>query len=211
MNHAPRKLLAGLYAITDDSITDPERMIQCVEQALSGGARIIQFRDKSTLPDPRLYLCTAIRKLTRQANAIFIVNDDVELAKQVNADGVHLGKEDINLPDARKQLGQGRLIGISCYNQFERAEDAANQGADYVAFGSFFSSTTKPGAVKADIHLLQKARQELDIPVVAIGGITIENGRSLIKAGADMLAVIDGLFGQADIEATARRFTSLFE
>lgn len=203
--------LSGLYAITDASITDPEKTIKTVEQALRGGAQIIQFRDKSSDHGQRLQICTSIRKLTKQANALFIVNDDVALAKKVQADGVHLGQNDTELTDARKQLGPNSLIGVSCYNRFDLAEQAVNQGADYIAFGSFFPSSTKPDAVKADIELLIRAKQELDIPIVAIGGITIENGGSLIEAGADMLAVVEGLFGQADIETTAKQFSSLFK
>lgn len=211
MNHAPRNLLTGLYAITDASINDPEITIQCVKQALAGGARCIQFRDKSDNHEQRLQTSIALRELTKQANALFIINDNVELAKSVKADGVHLGQDDTELGKAREQLGQDSLIGISCYNQFELAKKAADQGADYVAFGSFFSSPTKPNAVKADIQLLQRAKRELVIPIVAIGGITIENAGSLVEAGADMVAVIDGLFGQTDIEATARHFCSLFK
>lgn len=211
MNQAPRNLLTGLYAITDASINDPEITIQCVKQALAGGARCIQFRDKSDNHEQRLQTSIALRELTKQANALFIINDNVELAKAVKADGVHLGQDDTELGKAREQLGQDSLIGISCYNQFELAKKAADQGADYVAFGSFFSSPTKPNAVKADIQLLQRAKRELVIPIVAIGGITIENAGSLVEAGADMLAVIDGLFGQTDIEATARQFCLMFK
>lgn len=210
MNTEQRNQLSGLYAITDASITNPVKTIQCVEQALKGGAHLIQYRDKSGDHEQRFQTCSAIRKLTTQANALFIVNDDVELTKQVKADGVHLGQHDNELADARQQLGPDSLIGISCYNRFELATQAANQGADYIAFGSFFPSSTKPDAVIADIQLLIRARQELDIPVAAIGGITVRNGQSLVGAGADMLAVVEGIFGQADIEATARKFCSFF-
>ena len=211
VNQINRKLLSGLYAITDASLTDPEKTIQRVEQALKGGAQIIQYRDKSSNPEQRFQTCVAIRKLTKQANALFIVNDDVTLAKRVKADGVHLGKNDIDLSEARNQLGPDVLIGISCYNHFELAKQAAGQGADYVAFGSFYPSITKPEAVKANLELLHRAKQDLDIPIVAIGGITIENGRSLVEAGADMLAVVKGIFGQKDIEAAAREFCSFFK
>ena len=115
------------------------------------------------------------------------------------------------MSEARNQLGPNVLIGISCYNRFEIAKQAASQGADYVAFGSFFPSTTKPDAVKASIELLHRAKQDLDIPIVAIGGITTENGRSLVEAGADMLAVVEGIFGQEDIEAAARELCSFFK
>lgn len=211
MNYSPRNLLSGLYAVTDASVTDPEKMFQNVEQALLGGARCIQFRDKSDNHEQRLQTSIALRELTRRLNALFFVNDDIDLAKEVSADGVHLGQDDTDLGKAREQLGQHSLIGISCYNRYELAEEAAKQGADYVAFGSFFSSSTKPNAVKADIQLLHRAKQQLGIPVVAIGGITVDNGLSLIEAGADMLAVVDGIFGQTDITAATRQFCSLFQ
>lgn len=211
MNYSPRNLLSGLYAVTDASVTDPEKMFQNVEQALLGGARCIQFRDKSDNHEQRLQTSIVLRELTRRLNALFFINDDVDLAKEVSADGVHLGQDDTDLGKAREQLGQHSLIGISCYNRYELAEEAAKQGADYVAFGSFFSSSTKPDAVKADIQLLHRAKQQLGIPVVAIGGITVDNGLSLIEAGADMLAVVDGIFGQTDITAATRQFCSLFQ
>lgn len=211
MNYSPRNLLSGLYAVTDASVTDPDKMFQNVEQALLGGARCIQFRDKSDNHEQRLQTSIDLRELTRRLNALFFINDDVDLAKEVSADGVHLGQDDTDLGKAREQLGQHSLIGISCYNRYELAEEAAKQGADYVAFGSFFSSSTKPNAVKADIQLLHRAKQQLGIPVVAIGGITVDNGLSLIEAGADMLAVVDGIFGQTDITAATRQFCSLFQ
>lgn len=210
MNRSLRKQLSGLYVITDALITDPEKTIQSVEQALAGGARVIQYRDKTSHHEQRVHVSYAIRKLTQQVNALFIVNDDVDLAKKVTADGVHLGKEDTKLNDARKQLGPNSLIGVSCYNRFDLAQEAAHKGADYIAFGSFFPSRTKPNAVKADIELLKRAHQELDIPVAAIGGISIENGLSLIEAGADMLAVVESVIGQTDIKAAARQFSALF-
>jgi len=210
VNFRDTKKLAGLYVITDTSIANPEKTITDVEQALAGGARIIQFRDKSRDQSQRLSTAKAIRKSTHAIDALFIVNDDVELAKKVQADGVHLGKDDTHPADARKQLGENCLIGVSCYNRFDLAVTAVSQGADYVAFGSFFPSSTKPNAVKADVDLLHRARQELDIPVAAIGGITLKNGFSLVEAGADMLAVVQGVFGQTDIKAAAEQFCFLF-
>lgn len=211
MNHAFRHRLSGLYAITDASVTDPQQTIQAVEQALKGGARCIQFRDKSDKREQRLQACTIIRELTHQSNALFIINDDITLAKQVDADGVHLGQDDTDLVTAREQLGVNSVIGISCYNRLELAEKAVEQGADYIAFGRFFPSRTKPEAVKADAMLLQSARRQLDVPIVAIGGITLENAQELVMAGADMLAVVNGLFGQADVQAAAKSFSSLFD
>ena len=204
------KKLTGLYAITDASVTDPQRITLCVEQALRGGACVIQYRDKSSDQKQRLETCHAICRLTKEFDAVFIVNDDIELALITKADGVHLGQDDVCLADARKLLGDNAIIGISCYNRFDLAEQAIKEGANYIAFGRFFTSRTKPDAVTAEISLLKKAKQELDIPVVAIGGITAENGGELIQAGADMLAVVDGIFGQLDIEAAAKQYRPLF-
>lgn len=210
-----RNMLTGLYAITDASITDVDTLTHQVEQTLTGGARVIQYRnkqhrDQNTDADERLKTCLALRELTRQYKALLIVNDDVKLAQITQADGVHLGKDDMTPEQAREQMGNDAIIGVSCYNNFDLAKQAVNAGADYVAFGSFFSSTTKPEAVRAEPILLTKARETLNIPVVAIGGITPKNGRALIEAGADMLAVVDGVFGQKNIEAAARHFSDLF-
>jgi thiamine-phosphate pyrophosphorylase len=141
---------------------------------------------------------------------LFIVNDDAALARQSQADGVHLGREDTAPVQARARLGSRAIIGVSCYNELPRAQAAQEQGADYVAFGRFFPSRTKPQAVQAGPELLHEAKKKLRIPVVAIGGITPENGASLIAAGADALAVIEGVFGQADVRAAAERYAQLF-
>lgn len=158
----------------------------------------------------RLRQAQALSRICREHGVIFLVNDDVGLAKESDAGGVHLGREDMALPEARAQLGSGKLIGVSCYNDLERALMAEKQGADYVAFGSFFPSRTKPQAVRASLELLRKARRQLKLPIVAIGGITPENGAGLVEAGVDMLAVIEGVFGQPDIRTAARRYANLF-
>lgn len=202
--------LRGLYAITDARETDPQKIARAVEQALLGGATIIQFRDKSSDPSRRLKTAQALRELTHQHNALLIINDDTTLAVACSADGVHIGQHDTGIAPARAQLGPQAIIGVSCYNQFQLARQAADAGADYIAFGRFFASQTKPDAVPADIELLRQAKRELDTPVVAIGGITADNAIPLIEAGADMLAVIDGLFGQPDICAAATQFEKLF-
>ena len=205
-----RKKLNGLYAITDDSVTDTQKTIISVKQALRGGARVIQYRDKSSNQKQRLETCLALRELTKQFDAIFIVNDDITLTLAAKADGVHLGQDDSPLSEARILLGENAIIGISCYNRFDLAEQAANEGANYIAFGRFFPSRTKPEAETAEITLIHKTKQRLDIPVVAIGGITAENGEALIAAGADMLAVMDGIFGQTNIEAATKSYQHLF-
>ena len=202
--------MKGLYAITDAGLTPGDTLLPAVAAALRGGVRIIQYRDKTAATDDRQRRAAALLELCRAQGALFIVNDDIELAAEVGAAGVHLGKTDPDLHMARKRLGPGALIGLSCYNELPRAQTAAEQGADYVAFGRFFPSHTKPEAVAASPDLLLHARRVLGLPLVAIGGITPDNGGRLIAAGADMLAVVHGVFGQADIEAAARRFAALF-
>ena len=206
-----REKLTGLYAITDAKQDDPQKLISDVGQALLGGARIIQFRDKSNDAQQRLKTASQLRELTQQHNALFIINDDVQLAEDCHADGVHLGRDDSEIADARKQLGAAAIIGVSCYNDFSLAKQAANNGANYIAFGRFFPSRTKPHAVIANLELLQKAQQELTIPIVAIGGINQENAHALIDNGANMLAVVDGLFNQLNIKQSALHFQQLFK
>ena len=198
--------LSGLYAIT----TPSENLPQQVEAAIAGGARVIQYRDKSSDQPLRLEQAQQLSLICRAADVPLIINDDVELAARVSAAGVHLGRDDIAFSNARRDLGDNAIIGLSCYNDFDLALQAQRQGADYIAFGSFFDSPTKPLAVRADKSLLQRAKQELEIPVVAIGGITTDNGKILIEAGADMLAVITALFAQADVEQVSRSFAQLF-
>ncbi|MES9937417.1 MAG: thiamine phosphate synthase [Sedimenticola sp.] len=202
--------LKGLYAITDSTLAANSSIIDQVAQALAGGARVIQYRDKSGDDQKRLAEAGALLTLCRQHHAPLIINDDVELAARIGADGVHLGKDDPDIEAARARLGKQAIIGISCYNKFERASIAQEAGADYIAFGRFFNSTVKPDAVQAQPDLLRRAKRELELPTVAIGGITPENGGALIEAGADMLAVIHGVFGQPDIRAACERFNELF-
>ena len=202
--------LAGLYAITDASQTNNQQLLDDVEQALLGGARILQYRDKRNDAQRRQQTALALRELTRYHQALLIINDDPQLAKSVHADGVHLGQDDAAIKTARSLLGECAIIGVSCYNRFELAQQASDNGANYIAFGRFFPSRTKPNAAPADLGLLHRAQQELDIPVAAIGGITTENAADLINAGADMLAVIDDLFGKTDIKAAAQRYQRYF-
>lgn len=202
--------LHGLYVITDTALC-AGRLEAMVEQALLGGARVVQYRDKSDDTGRRLAEAKALAELCREHAALLIVNDDIELARASGAQGVHLGREDGALATARTALGPEAVIGLSCYNDFSRAQRAQQDGADYIAFGRFFPSQTKPGAVQADPGLLRRGRLELDRPLVAIGGITPENARSLIAAGAHMLAVIHAVFGARDIRAACESFTALFE
>ena len=199
----------GLYAITPTCV-DTVDLLHRVRLALKGGARVVQYRDKSAHAAMRLSRAQALRELTLKFDAALIINDDVPLAVQCDADGVHLGESDGDLVEARAVLGTDKIIGISCYNRMERARYAAHAGADYVVFGAFFSSVVKPEAPMADINLLQLAKAELDLPVVAIGGINPQNGAALVQAGADALAVISALFSAPDITAAAQKFSKLF-
>ncbi|HET8552244.1 MAG TPA: thiamine phosphate synthase [Gammaproteobacteria bacterium] len=198
----------GLYAITA-SETRGDALEHAVAAAIAGGATLIQYRDKTTDRRRRLRDGGRLQKLCRDAGIGLIINDDVELAAALNADGVHLGVDDISLVEARARLGKNTIIGVSCYDSLACAELAAKSGADYVAFGSFYPSSTKPGAVRAPIDLLRAARG-LHVPVVAIGGITPANGKALIDAGADFLAVVSGVFAAADIELAACAYARLF-
>ncbi|MCP5352402.1 MAG: thiamine phosphate synthase [Chromatiales bacterium] len=198
--------LRGLYVITRPH---PDLTMQ-TDAALRGGARIVQYRDKSADGQRRLAEARALRELTRQHDALLLINDDIDLAIAVDADGVHVGREDAACREARRQLGDDTIIGVSCYDRLELARAAQNDGADYVAFGSFFPSPTKPDAVRADVALLKIAHAELSVPVCAIGGITIAVAPLLLHAGADMLAVISDIYEAEDIEAAARAYAAAF-
>ncbi len=210
MKSSPNALIKGLYAITPDE-TDTAELLRKVRFALRGGARVLQYRNKVADVLLRQQQASALRELAREFGVPLIVNDDMELARQVDADGVHLGATDGSAPDARAKLGGGKLIGVSCYNRLAPAQEAVRQGADYVAFGSFFPSTVKPDAVVASLDLLRQARRELRVPIVAIGGITAGNGAQLLEAGASALAVISAVFSAPEIEDAAREFSKLFE
>lgn len=200
--------ISGLYAITPDE-ADTVELLRKVRLALLGGARVLQYRNKSADAALRLQQAVALRKLTREFAVPLIINDDATLARQVDADGVHLGGEDGSVATARTLLGSSKLIGVSCYNRLDLAREAVKQGADYVAFGSFFASTVKPDAVVATRDLLRQASCELAVPVVAIGGINAQNGALLLEAGANALAVISAVFAAPDIQAAARQFSNL--
>jgi len=206
----PGQRLQGLYAVTSAS-SELDVLVRQVGQAIAGGTRLIQYRNKDQQDPQRLPKAQALLRLCRAHGVPLIINDDVELAASVAADGVHLGGEDMACIRARERLGAGAIIGISCYNQLERALAAQAQGADYVAFGRFFPSRSKPQAVQADLTLLQQARRCVRIPIAAIGGITPDNCRPLIEAGADMLAVIDAVYGEVDVKAAAQRFARCFK
>lgn len=195
-----------LYAITDNSLIKEEFFLEIVEKAIIGGAKIIQYRDKSHDQQRRFQQAQALLNLCQKYKIPLLINDDVALAQQIGANGVHLGKNDTDISIARAKLGNKAIIGVSCYNQLSLAKGAVNSGADYVAFGRIFQSCTKPEANSCSLKLLSEARQQLSCPIVAIGGITPNNANLVIKAGADYVAVIHGLFGQIDVEAAAQAY-----
>ena len=202
--------LYGLYAITPDGLSG-DRLLADVEAALSGGCRIVQFRDKTSSMPERVARARALRQLTRRFGARLLINDDIALCTLIDADGVHLGQEDGNLRVARAILGPERILGASCYADFAAAEAAAAAGVDYVAFGAVYPSPTKPDAARAGLELFSRARQTLATPSCAIGGITLANAPALIASGADLLAVITDLFSAPDIAARAIAYQRLFE
>lgn len=199
----------GLYAVTDAQCVGPD-LVQQVALAIQGGAVMIQYRDKHGDAGQRRWQAQDLQTLCHSLRVPLIINDDVALARDCRAAGVHLGRDDASIAIARAALGAQAIIGVSCYDSLDLARTAQAAGADYVAFGSFFASPTKPDAARADPALLRAAAETLTIPIVAIGGISVENGGALLAAGASSLAVSTGLFRATDITAAARGFAGLF-
>lgn len=201
--------ISRLYAVTPTT-ADTDWLLRKVEQVLQGGARVVQYRHKNLSPELAHAQAAAIVQRCRAHEAVCLINDDVALAEATAADGVHLGREDMPLAMARAQLGPAAIIGASCYNDLARAREAVAAGADYIAFGSFFASRIKPGAVRASVDLLDAARA-WQRPIVAIGGIDADNAATLIAHGASAVAVISALFDVEDSVNAARAFARLFE
>lgn len=208
----------GVYGITPDW-QDTDRMLEAVRQAANGGMTAVQWRRKSGDQASRLAQATKLRDLCHALGVVFIVNDSLETALYLDADGLHMGREDGELAAARLALGPDRLLGASCYNQPELAAQALAAGADYIAFGAMYPSQVKPDAVQASLEHLRAGRQlttqanDTDTPrsaVVAIGGITADNAAPVIEAGADSIALISGLFESPDIQTMAARCSALF-
>jgi thiamine-phosphate pyrophosphorylase len=200
----------GLYAITPD-VADTSELVAMTQQALEGGASLIQYRNKAADGDLRLHQAHSLARLCQDFQVPFIINDHLDLAITLGADGVHLGGEDASLTEARRRLGAEKIVGISCYDQLDRAVEAEQHGADYVAFGAFFTSVTKPEATHAPLNLLARARQELRIPIIAIGGVTSDNAGELIRRGADAVAVSNALFCAHDIRLAAEKISRLIK
>lgn len=201
--------IAGLYAVTPDE-PDTGILVAKVGAALAGGAKLVQYRNKTATAALRSAQAAALQALCRRYRAPLIINDHLELALEIDADGLHLGGEDGSIGTARAALGPRKILGASCYNSLDKAVRAWREGADYVAFGSFFASGVKPGAVRAPLGLLADAKREIPVPLVAIGGITVQNAPQLIAAGADAVAVISAIFAATEVEAAAKQFARLF-
>ncbi|MDN3638377.1 thiamine phosphate synthase [Simiduia curdlanivorans] len=204
-----RHELTGLYAITPEG--DTKTLLKQCKAALAGGCRLLQYRDKISSPRDQLRRASLLRQLCDDYDGKLFINDNLELAATVTADGVHLGQSDTPLAQARRLLGPKSIIGITCHGSLALAQAANAGGADYLAFGRFFSSNTKPTAIAAELNVLTRARTQFDKPLVAIGGINLDNARQVISAGAHMIAICGALFEQANIEQTARQFCRLFE
>jgi thiamine-phosphate pyrophosphorylase len=208
-----KRPVRGLYAITPDD-WPAERLLASVKAALEGGAATVQYRQKSLDNVQKFSQARELKALCDAHDARLIINDDVALAQAIDADGVHLGRDDVPVANARQILGPLKTIGVSCYNQITLADAAVRHGADYIAFGSFFPSRVKPMAVRADLAIVGTARTILrtapHVTIVAIGGITLDNVGQLVAAGVDAVAVISDLFEVQDITAQARAFKTHF-
>jgi thiamine-phosphate pyrophosphorylase len=202
--------LRGLYAVTPGT-RETARLVAQVEACLAGGAALVQYRAKDLPADLMLEQASRIARACRDCGVPLVVNDSVELARAVGAQGVHLGRDDGDVREARRALAPGMILGVSCYDAPDRAREAAAAGADYVAIGSVFASGSKPAAVRAPLELLGRARAASGLPVCAIGGITLANAPQAIAAGADLVAVVSALFDSGDILSTTRAFARLFE
>lgn len=206
MNATPALPRRGLYALTPDHSGDIASLVAKVLAAVDGGVAMVQYRDKPAARDAREQRARALVAACHARGVPLIVNDEVQLAAEIGAAGVHIGRDDADLAAARALLGPRRIIGVSCYDSLDFARAAVAAGADYVAFGSFYASATKPQAVRCPLEILQQAAAELSVPIVAIGGITAENAEPLLSAGASLLAVINAVFDGGDSAAAARAF-----
>jgi thiamine-phosphate pyrophosphorylase len=201
--------LRGLYAVSPE-LAARVRLLAAAEQVLAGGAALFQYRDKCSAAAEKLVRAQALRRLCNAAGVPLIINDSVDLAAAVAADGVHLGAEDSEVAAARARLGPRAIIGVSCYASLARAEQAIAAGANYVAFGAAFPSASKPGAPPVSLPLIAEACRRLPVPVAAIGGITADNARVLVDVGVSLLAVINDVFSAPDVAARARQFMNLY-
>jgi thiamine-phosphate pyrophosphorylase len=208
-HHMSGAIKCGLYLVTPDW-EDTPRLLAATRAAVQGGAICVQYRRKAGTSSQRMEQALSLSVMLKQSGVTFIVNDDAALAAAVAADGVHVGREDGDVAELRKKYGEEFIIGVSCYNDFGRAQKAAAEGATYIAFGAMFASPTKPEAVAAPLTMVRRAKSELQLPVVCIGGITADNALPLVEAGADLLAVITDVYAAEDPCAQAARFAELY-
>ena len=202
-------IIKGLYAITPD-MADSNTLLQKTQLAIEGGAFMVQYRSKIHDREVKMQQCAAILRLCREYKIPCIINDDVDMCRVLQADGVHLGEKDDNIAEVRRILGEDAIIGSSCYDQLNRAKKAQKEGASYVAFGAMFETLTKPHAPRATLELLREAKSQIQIPIVAIGGITMNNAHDVIETGIDAIAVINSLFEAKTIKETAEIFSKMF-
>ena len=202
-------MIKGLYAITPD-LADTVELLEKVEAALQGGISMLQYRNKAANHKQQTQQARALLLLCRQYKVPLIINDSVKICLLLDADGVHIGADDGNLADVRAKLGKDKILGASCYNRLDLAQSAQQIGANYVAFGACFASLTKPNAPVAALSLLTRAKTELNIPVVAIGGITLKNAGQVITAGTSAIAVINAIFDTNDVKLASQQFSKLF-
>lgn len=205
--------LHGLYAITQDDLLLP-RLSALVRAALEGGASLVQYRNKAASRPLRRAQAADLLRICRAAGARLIINDDVWLAVEIGADGAHISRDDApggSFKAAREALGPKRILGVSCHNDMTCAEEAAAAGADYLAFGRVFASSTKPHAAHAPLELLIEAKRRFNLPIVAIGGITLGNAPGVLTTGVDLLAVASDLFDAMDIKTRAENYSKLFK
>lgn len=203
--------IKGLYVITDEKLIPRKRFVETVEKAIKGGAKIVQLREKQSSSEDILRLAEELLKLTRRYNVPLIIDDYLELARDIGAEGVHLGQHDTSLAEARKVLGNRAIIGVSCYSSIERGIEAHEEGADYLAFGTPFFTPTKPDRQPTSFEILKEARRVIPkIPIFAIGGITPQNVASILETGVDGIAVITSVFGSSDPEKVSRQLSAFF-
>ncbi|MBI2487339.1 MAG: thiamine phosphate synthase [Deltaproteobacteria bacterium] len=204
-------LLSGLYVITDKKLIPRDRFIKTVEKTLIGGAKIVQLREKDTPEEEIIKLGKDLHEITRKYGVPLIINDSPVLAKEIGADGVHLGEDDPPISEARKLLGSEAIIGVSCYGMIERGLQAEKEGADYVAFGTPFFTPTKPERKPTPFEVLREAKRKITrIPIFAIGGINAENARSVLETAVDGIAVITSVFSSSDSEKASQDLARLF-
>ncbi len=201
--------ISGLYAITPD-LENTNDLLNKVQQALEGRVQLIQYRNKLANEILRRKQAKLLLQLCREYRIPLIINDHLDLAIEIDADGLHVGQDDISVTQARNQFGQDKIIGASCYNNLNLAVQAEKEGADYVAFGAFFSSLTKPNTISVTMDLVDQAKKKISLPIVAIGGIKLANARTVIQGGCAAVAVCNDLFHTENIKTTATQYSQLF-